>query len=459
MSERHRYALIGTGIRHVMFRDAVVSDFSQTCELVGLCDSNPGRLSLSQRQVKDKYGVDVAGYTSAEFTKMIAETSPDCVIVTTKDCTHHDYICRAMEMGCDVITEKPMTIDAEKAKQIFATRQKTGKEVTVTFNYRYAPVRSQVKELLMSGEIGDILSVNFRWLLNRHHGADYFRRWHRHKFNSGGLLVHKSTHHFDLVNWWLGQKPVRVSANGDRRFYTPQTADGLGLQDRGERCHTCPTAAACPFKLDIEKMPIMKEIYLDCEKYDGYHRDQCVFDKDIDIEDNISLTLDYDKGARMTYSLEAYSLWEGYEISFTGTKGTLEHKCEERTYVSGDGTVPAEVMEESNWIKMYPNDASPYDIKPAEAKGGHSGGDPVMLADIFDNENQINDPLKRKANHVGALDSIIVGIAANKSIAQQQHVDIAALARTIANPPINRRKIESLSATSRDDIKLAGRSV
>jgi predicted dehydrogenase len=78
----------------------------------------------------------------------------------------------------------------------------------VTFNYRYSPFRSQVKELLMSGEIGDVLSVDFHWLLNTVHGADYFRRWHSNKAISGGLMVHKATHHFDLVNWWLSDMPV-----------------------------------------------------------------------------------------------------------------------------------------------------------------------------------------------------------------------------------------------------------
>ena len=100
----------------------------------------------------------------------------------------------------------------------------TGRRVRVTFNYRYSPPRTQIKDILMSGAIGDVLSVDFHWLLNTHHGADYFRRWHREKKNSGGLMVHKATHHFDLVNWWLGAMPVQVMATGKREFYTPTMA-------------------------------------------------------------------------------------------------------------------------------------------------------------------------------------------------------------------------------------------
>ena len=85
------------------------------------------------------------------------------------------------------------------------------------------------------GAIGEVLSVDFHWMLNTHHGADYFRRWHSQKRFSGGLMVHKATHHFDLVNWWLSAVPTAVFAKGDRKFYTPETADRYGLRNRGDR--------------------------------------------------------------------------------------------------------------------------------------------------------------------------------------------------------------------------------
>ena len=134
---------------------------------------------------------------------MIEKEKPDTVIVTTIDRTHHRYICRAMELGCDAITEKPMTVDAEKCQQIIDTIKKTGRNLRVTFNYRYSPYNTKIRELIMNDAIGEVTSVHFEWLLNTRHGADYFRRWHRDKRNSGGLLVHKSTHHFDLVNFGL----------------------------------------------------------------------------------------------------------------------------------------------------------------------------------------------------------------------------------------------------------------
>ena len=112
-----------------------------------------------------------------------------------------------MELGCDVITEKPMTTDEVKAQAILDAVKRTGRKLRVTFNYRYAPHNTKIRELLANGVIGEVFSVHFEWLLNTQHGADYFRRWHRDKRNSGGLLVHKSAHHFDLVNF--GSTPNR----------------------------------------------------------------------------------------------------------------------------------------------------------------------------------------------------------------------------------------------------------
>ena len=162
---------------------------------------------------------------------MLKELKPDCVIVTCPDAFHDDYIVRALDAGCDCITEKPLTTTPEKAQRILDACKRNNRHVRVLFNYRYSPPRTQIKDLLMSGAIGDVLSVDFHWLLNTSHGADYFRRWHSQKEISGGLMIHKATHHFDLVNWWLGSDPEIVMAYGKKEFYTPAMAKRMGLAE------------------------------------------------------------------------------------------------------------------------------------------------------------------------------------------------------------------------------------
>ena len=92
--------------------------------------------------------LDVPLYAHTDFDRMVKETRPDAVIVTCKDAFHDEYICRAMELGCDVITEKPMTTDAQKCQRILDTQKKTGRKVRVTFNYRYSPPAPKSKTCL-----------------------------------------------------------------------------------------------------------------------------------------------------------------------------------------------------------------------------------------------------------------------------------------------------------------------
>ena len=86
---------------------------------------------------------EVPTYSSDDFDRMVEETEPDVVIVTTVDAFHHEYVVRAMELGCDAITEKPMTIDVEKCNLIIDTAKRTGRELRVAFNYRWPPARQR----------------------------------------------------------------------------------------------------------------------------------------------------------------------------------------------------------------------------------------------------------------------------------------------------------------------------
>jgi predicted dehydrogenase len=431
---RKRYAHVGVGGRSEMYREAIFKTYPEHCQMVGFCDLNEGRLRLAQAQARDLGAGEVPVYAAADFDRMIRETKPDIVIVTTKDGTHDQYIIRAMELGCDVMSEKPMTTDEKKCRAILETQRKTGRKIIVTFNYRYSPHRTQVKDLLMSGVIGDVQSVDFHWLLDTIHGADYFRRWHSNKVNSGGLMVHKATHHYDLVNWWLSAVPVTVQASGKRDFYTPQMAKRLGLQSYHERCHTCPEKDKCTFFLDLAGKANLKALYLDNEKYDGYFRDRCVFRPDIDIEDTMNVIVKYNTGVTLSYSLNAFNAWEGYHIAFNGTKGRLEHGMQEKVYVFGDDNTPGAVKPEGTSIRIYPMRAPAYSVPLwPSGTGGHAGGDAVMLADLFLPQRPADKYLRAADQRAGAY-SILTGAAANHSFRSGQTVNIADLVPGLALP-------------------------
>jgi predicted dehydrogenase len=407
-----------------MYREALVEHpIDGSNRLVALCDDNALRVELSASRIAAQ-APDVGRYGGAELERMVAERRPDVVIVTTPDYLHDEYIVRALRAGCDVITEKPMTVDLARLGRIVDAQRETGRSVTVTFNYRYNPAHTQLKELLASGRIGTITAVDFRWSLDRVHGADYFRRWHREKGKSGGLLVHKATHHFDLVNWWIASRPETVTALGARRFYVPQTARSLGLAGRGERCHTCPVRAACPYRLDLKADPELRSLYLETEAGDGYLRDRCIFSDEISIEDTMQVQVGYANGVSMSYTLCAYSPWEGYEIVFQGTDGELTHRHVGVHGIFGGSRHEAD--DSATTTLLHRHGEPPLALDVWSGEGDHGGGDPVMLNDLL-NPAAARDPYERRSSHLDGAWSILTGIAANASMERGGTVSVTEL--------------------------------
>ena len=426
MAERKRYALVGTGGRARFFYEAIVSKYKQTAELVGFCDPNQTRMNYANQVLRQEHGATpVATYAPQAFETMIKKEKPDIVIVTSIDRTHDRYTIRAMELGCDVITEKPMTIDEHRCQAIIDTVKKTGRKLRVSFNYRYAPHNTKLRQLIADNTIGNIYSVHFEWLLDIQHGADYFRRWHRDKRNSGGLLVHKATHHFDLVNFWLATRPETVVAFGDLNFYGRENAETRGVDRFYSRAKDSQYAKNDPFALHLSDSPVLKALYLDAEQEDGYYRDQSVFGDGISIEDTMGVMVRYTNNAIMTYSLNAYMPWEGFRIAFNGNRGRIEAVIRERAYVSAGGDKADEGALKDTTITVFPMAAAPYEAEIPSAEGGHGGGDPVLLNDLLGTPGQ--DPLQRAASHIDGAVSILTGIAANISIRTGRPVRVADL--------------------------------
>mgnify|MGYP001203898711 CR=1 FL=1 len=428
MSDKKKYVLVGSGGRAEFFYSAIATSFRDTSELLAFCDTNQTRMNYANRQLTERYGYrPVATYKTEQFDEMIARERPDAIIVTSVDRTHHTYIIRAMELGCDVVTEKPMTVDEKKCQDILDAVERTGRNVRVTFNYRYAPHHTKARELIEDGVIGKVTSVHFEWLLNTQHGADYFRRWHRDKRNSGGLLVHKSTHHFDLVNFWIGSEPDTVFAFGDLLFYGKENAEQRGVTKFYDRATGNPNAKDDPFALPLDENDNLKALYLDAEHEDGYQRDQSVFGDGISIEDTMGVLVRYKNNAILTYSLNAYLPWEGYRIAFNGTKGRIEMTIVEQSYVNSGGEKAEEGALKDRSITVFPMFSAPYEVEVEEGEGGHGGGDPVLLNDIFGVPAE--DRFKRAANHIDGAKSILTGIAANRSIRTGQAVRVDELVK------------------------------
>ncbi len=417
-----KYAVVGLGARSRIYTMALLGDYKDRGALVGLCDLNQTRMDYYNRYFSEQFGAcPVPTYRAEDFDRMLEEQRVDIVIVTSVDRTHHRYIIRAMELGRDVISEKPLTVDAETCQAILDAQKATGRKLTVTFNNRYGPRNSRAKEVIQSGAIGKVLSVHFEELLDSKHGADYFRRWHRDKRSSGGLMVHKATHHFDLVKWWLDSAPETVFGFGDLVFYGRENAEERGETRFYHRCHGSELAKDDPWAIHMEKDPRLRGLYLDAEHEDGYIRDHSVFGDNISIEDDMAVLVRYESGATMSYHLTAYSPWEGYRVMFNGTKGRLELDVEKRSYTLPDlgdldpNTDPVEETRAPSLV-LRPLWGKPVSIAVEEGRGGHGGGDVRLLEGLFGDLSE-EDPLGRAATHIDGALSVLTGIAANRSFA------------------------------------------
>lgn len=408
-----RYAFVGLGHRAQMYVDALLGEWRDAGTIVALCDVNRTRMDYYAERI----GHEVPRFAPAEFGKALELA--DAVIVTTVDATHATYVCAALDAGRDVIVEKPLTIDADGCAAIAAAAERSSGKLIVTFNYRYSPRNSAVRRLLMEGAIGEVTSVHFEWMLDTIHGADYFRRWHRGRANSGGLLVHKSTHHFDLMNWWLGSAPEMVFAQTGLRFYGADNARKRGLGERPERAQGAPGLGTDLYLLDISKDERLRRLYLEAEHEDGYVRDQDVFGEGIDIDDNMSVMVRYANRAVMTYSLHAHSPWEGYRVAFNGTAGRLELDVVEREWTPQHAAIdPSAAAKEhatgsSERLTLRRHWSEPEEVPIETGAGGHGGGDRLLLNDVFRGPD--GDPLARQAGYRDGIRSVLTGHAANVS--------------------------------------------
>ncbi len=424
LDRKLRIVMVGTGIRGTGFwGKRLVENFSDKLEFVGLCDNNPGRLEYAQSYM----GVHCPLFT--DFTKMISDTRPDLIIVTTKDSLHHEFIIKGLEMGCDVLTEKPLTIDEVKCQAILDAERKSDKKLIVGFNYRWSPYMTKIKQLLSENAIGKVTSVDFHWYLNTYHGASYFRRWHGLRQEGGSLWVHKATHHFDLLNWWLDSDPAEVFAYGALEHY------GSNGPFRGENCRQCPHKNNCSYHWDITKDKHLYKLYTEHEHHDGYVRDNCLFRHEINIYDKMSAQIKYANDTIVNYSLTTYSPFEGWRIAFNGTEGRLEAWLDIPYHENADLEQAALHAAEMN------QGTAEMDYKPMIVhklwnkhetmmvgfeRSGHGGGDKRLHERIFQ-DTSAPDPYKHFAGVRDGAMSILIGIAARKSISSGAPVRIASL--------------------------------
>ena len=404
---KRRYAVCGVSQRAIgMYIKPMLNDFAHCAELVALLDIDPLRFKICKED--EPKAANVPEYLPDDFEKMISETRPDALLVVSMDCTHANYIIRGLEHDLDVISEKPMTTNAPDALRVLAAEAKSKGRVTCTFNYRYAPIHRKLREMVLAGKVGRVTHVDLNWYIDIRHGSSYFHRWNRMRENSGSLSIHKASHHFDLVNWWIDGIPEYVHAFGALNHYGPNGEFNPSKKD-GRHCDECPELMQCAYKARwaTRNSTIMAQDdhindFLTKRKlFTTYRPDQCMFDSAIDIYDTFVVNVKYRNGALLNYSANFSTPYEGYRLAINGTRGRIETT----QFGGAGGKALPDINEGAQYIDYYPIFEGRERIHVPKGEGAHGGGDPLIREDIFlgEDPNRKYDILARSVDGLRAI--------------------------------------------------------
>ncbi|WP_026876517.1 Gfo/Idh/MocA family oxidoreductase [Jiangella gansuensis] len=401
-------------------------DLSAHGEVVAVVDPDRRRVEQFNAELLPG-GPGLLWFAPGDFETMVAEVNPDTVIVTSPDHTHADYILAALDHDLDVITEKPMVSTAEQAARVLAAEQASRGSVLVTHNLRYTPRHRRIKELLRAGAVGRPVHVLLEYHVDIRHGASYFLRWNRLRARSGGLSVHKSTHHLDLVSWWLDDTPERVFALGGRHYYGPDSPhrprdaagapyEGQALRRRDPYYLAQLGSSTFPPGADDDRRGLFGLRY--AHEYPA-GAERYLYDDEIDIEDSYSALVGYTGGASLAYSIDFSSPWEGYRVVINGTHGQLE---------ASTGRLPSgEPMPGAESIVHRPIFGSPDTIELEAAAGGHDGADPLLRQDLFVGPSELSTELGLLASSADGASAVAAGEAIWRSIAEGRQIDVSDL--------------------------------
>lgn len=233
------------------------------------------------------------GKVYARYEDLVADKDIDWVMVGSPNAFHRTHIEAAFAAGKHVFSEKPLAIKNADCTAINAAHGKSGRLFATGFVLRYSPIYKKVKEILDSGAIGKVISIDANENITPAHGGYIMMNWRRHRELSGPHILEKCVHDLDLLNWFTGSVPVKVAAFGGNDLYTPAN-QGL-----------------------LEK----------CKAWLGWwnqHRDcDNPFTSDKSIEDNVVSILEYGNGMRVQFQATMSNAIPERRMYFSATEGNL----------------------------------------------------------------------------------------------------------------------------------------
>lgn len=424
MSRPRRYAVCGLSSRALgMFVNPLL-DAADLGDVVAILDIDRERVEAFCRL----RGRAIPFYRPEDFDRMVAETDPEAVIVTSTDVTHADYVQAGLKADLDVICEKPMVIDGRQAARVLEAERQSRGRLRVTHNSRYRTAHMYIKRLITEGRIGQVVNVELTWNLDTYHGASYFWRWNRLRGMSGGLTITKACHHFDLVNWWLDDVPEMVFAFARLNYYGPHSPHNPSPPG-GPRLDPQEQRARSPYERrwrtnDTQDDHLGSRGALPYTVQYPAGQPLYIFDEEIDIEDTYSAVIRYRRGASVSYSLNASAAWEGYTLGINGTQGRIE-----TVHYTEPSRLPFSPPDHQT-VTLMPLFG---ELERAEFpidQGGHGGSDERLRHELFVGELEDARGLGLAASGLQGAYAVAVGEAVWRSAAEGRPIAIPDLMRT-----------------------------
>ena len=357
--EKLRYGVIGCagqmGMAHLLFLNNVVAD---KVRVEALCDVDADQA----RACADLFPSEVRVFD--DYRKLLEIDEIDAVLISTPNHSHKQIAVDAFAAGKHVFCEKPLANTLKDCDEIIAAADRSGKFLQVGLVYRYSPLYRKMKELVESGEIGPVHMMWCKELL-----GSFYGQWRFKEALSGGAIVEKNCHHFDIFNWMIGARPRKVCAFGGQNVIKRGHSVESIIMETGE-----------------------KNIVSDSE-----------------VIDNAFVIVEYENGARAELSLCFFSPYgNDLEIGAVGEIGKLESWVKEhRIHLwrnADEGRM--EVVEPESDVDQY--------------GVFHSG---AYLQHIDFTESILSGTPPFCSGEIGK-ESIIIALAAEKSIKEERVVYI-----------------------------------
>ena len=387
--------VIGAGMRGAGYCKLMM-EVPDNFDIVGVAEP------IKERNDKIKNWFNVSEENCYESWEQILDRPKfaDFAIIATQDAMHFEPAMKALELGYDLLLEKPMAPTPEECRLIAEQAEKYGRKVVVCHVMRYTKLFKAVKSVLMSGRVGEVVSVE--WLEpvgNKHQSHSFVRGHWRNKEESSEMILAKSCHDLDAIQWLIGKECKRIQSFGSLSFFRKENKP----EGAPERCiEGCPHAETCPY--DTAKLyqgasamggswfrnaatemdnPTEEDV-ANMLRTSNYGR--CVFSCDNNVVDHQVVNMEFEGGTTASFTMTGLSPdGAGRIFKFFCTKGMIEVSSRNNTvfvteFEKHKQGFRNEVTEEIDVTRIE-------DVNGIGIASGHGGGDGGIVAAIYEEFN------------------------------------------------------------------------